>query len=152
MTELQIYLLIAPLLLVAFDGGLAVYARYDAAQMTRPSPAGLSSAPSCRFPSQPTCEIRHTNIHMASTSGAAMSFDRTASKRAINVSLNDDLVRQAKLYTRNLSGTLEELLDDFVTRERARRHDEDAALDRVVGALNAHHAEHGLLSDEFPSL
>ena len=89
---------------------------------------------------------------MASTSGPAMSYDRAASKRAINVSLNDDLVRQAKLYTRNLSGTLEDLLDDFVTRERARRRDEDAALDRVIGALNAFHAEHGLLSDEFPSL
>ena len=52
MTELQIYLLIAPLLLVAFGGGLAVYARYDPEQMTRPSPAGLSSSPSSRF-SQP---------------------------------------------------------------------------------------------------
>ena len=81
-----------------------------------------------------------------------MSYDRTASKRAINVSLNDDLVRQAKLYTRNLSGTLEDLLDDFVTRERARGRDEDAALDRVIGALNAFHAEHGLLSDDFSSL
>ena len=152
MTELQIYLLIAPVLLVAFGGGLAVYARYDAVQMTRPSPAGPGSPPGSRFPSQSACETHNTNIHMASTSGAAMSYDRTASKRAINVSLNDDLVRQAKLYTRNLSGTLEDLLDDFVTRERARRRDEDAALDRVIGALNAFHSEHGLLSDEFPSL
>jgi antitoxin CcdA len=81
-----------------------------------------------------------------------MNYDRTASKRAINVSLNDDLVRQAKLYTRNLSGTLEGLLEEFVTRERARHRDGDAALDRVIGALNAFHAEHGLLSDEFPTL
>jgi antitoxin CcdA len=75
-----------------------------------------------------------------------------ASKRAINVSLNNDLVRQARLYTRNLSGTLEDLLDEFVTRERARRRDEDAALDRVISAFDAFHAEHGLLSDEFSVL
>ena len=81
-----------------------------------------------------------------------MSYDRTASKRAINVTLNDDLVRQARRYTRNLSGTLEDLLGDFITRERARRRDEDAVLDRVIGALNAFHAEHGLLSDEFSGL
>ena len=81
-----------------------------------------------------------------------MSYDRTAPKRAINVSLNGDLVRQARLYTRNLSGTLEDLLGDFIVRERARRRDEDAALDRVVGALNAFHTEHGLLSDEFSGL
>lgn len=81
-----------------------------------------------------------------------MGYDRTASKRAINVSLNEDLVRQAKVFTRNLSGTLEDLLGDFVERERARRRDEDAALDRVIDALNAFHAEHGLLSDEFSGL
>ena len=49
-----------------------------------------------------------------------MGYDRLAPKRPINVSLNDDLVRQARQYTRNLSGTLEDLLGDFVERERAR--------------------------------
>jgi antitoxin CcdA len=91
-------------------------------------------------------------MRMASTSEQAMSYDRTKPKRAINVSLNDDLVRQARLYTRNLSGTLEDLLEDFVMREHARRRDEDAALDRAIGALNAFHAEHGLLADEFSAL
>ncbi len=81
-----------------------------------------------------------------------MGYDRTAPKRAINVSLNDDLVRQARLYTRNLSGTLEDLLQDFVERERVRRRAEDAAVDQVIDGLNAFHKEHGLLSDEFSSL
>lgn len=78
-----------------------------------------------------------------------MGFDRTAPKRAINVTLNDDLVRQASAYSQDLSATLESLLDDFVTREHERRRDKDAALDRVIAAFNAFHAEHGLLSDEF---
>ena len=81
-----------------------------------------------------------------------MGYDRLAPKRAINVSLNDDLVRQARLYTRNLSGTLEDLLGDFVERERARRRDEDRALNQVMDGFSALHREHGLLSDEFSAL
>jgi hypothetical protein len=38
-TELQIYLLITPFVLLAFGGGLAVYARWDAERETRPKPA-----------------------------------------------------------------------------------------------------------------
>jgi antitoxin CcdA len=81
-----------------------------------------------------------------------MGYDRLAPKRAINVSLNDDLVRQARVYTRNLSGTLEDLLGDFVERERARRRDEDALLDQVIEGFSTFHRERGLLSDEFSSL
>ncbi len=81
-----------------------------------------------------------------------VGYDRLAPKRPINVSLNDDLVRQARQYTRNLSGILEDLLGDFVERERARRRDEDRALDRVMDEFGAFHREHGLLSDEFSSL
>ena len=81
-----------------------------------------------------------------------MGYDRLASKRPINVSLNGDLVRQARLYTRNLSGTLEDLLGDFVEREGARRRDEDAVLDQVIDGFGLFHREHGLLSDEFLSL
>ncbi len=81
-----------------------------------------------------------------------MGYDRTAQKRPINVSLNEDLVRQARLFTRNLSGTLEDLLRDFVAHERVRRRAEDAAVDQVIDALDAFHREHGLLSDEFSAL
>ena len=81
-----------------------------------------------------------------------MGYDRSASKRPFNVSLNDDLVRQARLCTRNLSCTIEELLGDFVEREHARRRDEDVAVDRVMDGFGVFHREHGLLSDEFSSL
>jgi antitoxin CcdA len=73
-------------------------------------------------------------------------------KRAINLSLNNELVEQARRYTGNLSGTLEVLLEEFVAREEARRRAEDAALDRVVAAFGEFHARHGLLSDEFSGL
>lgn len=92
-------------------------------------------------------------MHMASPYECVrMGHDRAALKRAINVSLNEDLIRQARLYTRNLSGTLEDLLRDFVAREHERHRQADAALDRVIDALSAFHAEHDLLSDEFSAL
>ncbi len=81
-----------------------------------------------------------------------MRYDQTAPKRAINVSLNEDLVRRACLYTRNFSGTLEDLLRDFVEREHARRQADVTAMDEVIDGLSAFHRAHGLLSDEFPSL
>jgi antitoxin CcdA len=81
-----------------------------------------------------------------------MGYNRAAPKRAINVSLNDDLVRQARLYTRNFSRTLEDLLQDFVERESARRRAEDVVVNQVIDGLNGFHRKRGLLSDEFSSL
>jgi antitoxin CcdA len=76
-------------------------------------------------------------------------YDRNASKRAVNVSLNEDLVRQAKALTRNLSATLEQLLQEFVVSETSRRQAETEKLDRLIDDFNALHRRHGLLSDEF---
>jgi len=81
-----------------------------------------------------------------------LRFDRNAAKRPINISLNEDLVRQARLYTRNLSGTVEDLLKTFVADENARRQVEDARTNRVIDDMNAFHEANGLLSDEFSSL
>ena len=81
-----------------------------------------------------------------------LRFDHNAAKRPINISLNEDLVRQARLYTRNLSGTVEDLLKTFVADENARRQVEDARTNRVIDDMNAFHEANGLLSDEFSSL
>jgi antitoxin CcdA len=81
-----------------------------------------------------------------------MGYDRNAPKRAINVTINADLLTQARAYTRNVSGTLEDLLAGFVEQERARRRAEDARLDRVVEGANRFHAQYGYLSDEFSAL
>lgn len=44
MTELQIYLLLAPFVLLAVCGGLAVYARHDADRVVAGGPARHSAA------------------------------------------------------------------------------------------------------------
>ena len=80
-----------------------------------------------------------------------MGYARSSAKRPTNGSLDENLVREARLLTGNLSGTLEDLLRDFVARERARRAAEDEAVAAVVDDMNAFHRTYGLLSDEFPS-
>jgi antitoxin CcdA len=81
-----------------------------------------------------------------------MGYDRAAPKRATNVSLNQDLLQQARAYTSNLSATLETLLGEFVEAEQQRRRNQDEVIDRVVDGFSALHRAHGLLSDEFNGL
>ena len=85
---------------------------------------------------------------------AAMRMSRSATptRQPVNLSLDPVLVRRAKTLTRNLSGTVEALLADFVAREEAARRAEDARSSRVVAALNGLHAEHGSLADDFSPL
>lgn len=80
------------------------------------------------------------------------TYDRSAPRRAVNLSLNEDLLVRAKAATRNLSSTVEELLADFVHEDQVRRRREDEALAEVIAAVNAAHAEHELLSSEFSDL
>ena len=49
------------------------------------------------------------------------SFNVTARKRPVNLTLNEDLVSQAKSMTANLSGVVESLLSEFVERESRER-------------------------------
>nr|WP_294512380.1 type II toxin-antitoxin system CcdA family antitoxin [uncultured Rhodopila sp.] len=83
---------------------------------------------------------------------APAGYDRSVRRKAVNLSLNTDLVTRAKGLTRNLSGTVEYLLTGFVEQEEARQRASDERLDAVISALDAFHEQHGLLSDDFPSL
>jgi antitoxin CcdA len=74
-----------------------------------------------------------------------------AARRPVNLTLDEDVLREAKALTSNLSATVEQLLTVFVQEERARRREADAALAGVLDALNVFSAKHGLLSDEFPN-
>jgi antitoxin CcdA len=49
------------------------------------------------------------------------SAEKAARKRPVNLTLSEDLVEEAKGVTRNLSGVVESLLADFVSKERGRR-------------------------------
>ena len=88
---------------------------------------------------------------MANTAMSAL-YDRNAPRRAVNLSLNEDLLTQAKRVTKNLSATVEELLAGYLQEEQLRRRAEDKALDQVISALNDFHTRNGFLSDEFSTL
>jgi antitoxin CcdA len=49
------------------------------------------------------------------------SAEKAARKRPVNLTLSEELVAEAKSITRNLSGVVESLLADFVSKERERR-------------------------------
>jgi antitoxin CcdA len=49
------------------------------------------------------------------------SAEKAARKRPVNLTLSEELVAEVKGITRNLSGVVESLLADFVTKERERR-------------------------------
>lgn len=49
------------------------------------------------------------------------SYTSTFRKRPVNLTLSEDLVEEAKGVTDNLSGVVETLLAEFVSKERERR-------------------------------
>ena len=77
---------------------------------------------------------------------------RAARKRPVNLTLNEDLVIQAKSMTDNLSGVVESLLEEFVERERRERLQKMKVVEATVAAWNKFNAESGSIADEYSSL
>ncbi len=48
-------------------------------------------------------------------------------KKPVSMTLSEDLVREARLLTRNLSDTVEQLLCSFVEQEQKRREEDEAS-------------------------
>jgi antitoxin CcdA len=72
-------------------------------------------------------------------------FDPKAAKKACNLSINEDLLRQARELGMNLSQTLEEGIAQRVREAKAEawRRENKAAID----AYNNHVEKHGVWSD-----
>ena len=60
------------------------------------------------------------------------SADTAARKRPVNLTLNEDLVCEAKSLTDNLSAVVESLLAEFVNRERRERLRKSKAAEAAV--------------------
>ena len=63
-------------------------------------------------------------------------YDQQARKRPVNLTLNEDLVLQARTMTDNLSGVVESLLKGFVERENQQRLAEAKALEQTIVTWN----------------
>ena len=58
-------------------------------------------------------------------------------KRPVNLTLNEDLVQEAKVLSGNLAATVEELLTEYVARERNARQERRQAAETSCREWNA---------------
>ncbi|OFZ70935.1 MAG: plasmid maintenance protein CcdB [Betaproteobacteria bacterium RBG_16_58_11] len=80
------------------------------------------------------------------------NYDPQARKRPVNLTLNEDLVLQARTMTNNLSGVVESLLKDFVERKRQQRLAEAQALEATIAIWNDFDSKVGSFADEHSTL
>ncbi|ADV46133.1 type II toxin-antitoxin system CcdA family antitoxin [Nitratifractor salsuginis] len=74
-------------------------------------------------------------------------YDKKASKKATNISLNSDLVRKAKLYGINLSQTLEVALERIVKEKEEKQWRKENRT--AIEVQNRRVEKEGAFSDEF---
>ena len=75
-----------------------------------------------------------------------------ARKRAVNLSLSEDLVVQARALTSNLSGIVESPLADYVEQDRQRRLAKANTTQATIDMWNGFNAKHGSFAAEYSSL
>jgi antitoxin CcdA len=81
-----------------------------------------------------------------------MSSTTRGPKKPVNMTLSEDLVREARTLTRNLSETVEMLLADYVAAEQAKRDEKERRIDESIRLLIEHEQKYGLWGEEFSSL
>lgn len=79
-------------------------------------------------------------------------YDATARKRPVNLTLNEDLVNQARGLTDNLSQVVESLLAEYLATARVQRLAKQRAVESTVKLWNDFNAKSGSISDEYSSL
>lgn len=80
------------------------------------------------------------------------AYNLEARKRPVNLTLNEDLVQQAKGMTDNLSGVVESLLSDFVAQEQKQRLVKAKTLEATIATWNDFNVKSGSFADEYSSL
>ena len=80
------------------------------------------------------------------------TYDREARKRPVNLTLNEDLVVQARGLTDNLSRVVESLLADYVEHERQQCLAKARSLDATIASWNDFNAKRGSFADEYSTL
>jgi antitoxin CcdA len=80
------------------------------------------------------------------------SYNLQARKRPVNLTLNEDLVLQAREMTDNLSGVVESLLADFVEHERQQRFAKAKTVEATMATWNDFNTQLGSFADEHSTL
>jgi len=79
-------------------------------------------------------------------------YDISARKRAVNLTLNEDLVARARSVTTNLSSVVESLLAGFLAQERQKRAGAIEAAKETCAMWNRFYEKHGSPADEYTNL
>jgi len=79
-------------------------------------------------------------------------FDAGARKRPVNLTLNEDLVSQAKSMTDNLSGLVEGLLLEYGSGAHRERLQKSKVVEATVATWNKFNSKSGSIADEYSSL
>jgi antitoxin CcdA len=80
------------------------------------------------------------------------SYNVDARKRAVNLTLNEDLLAQVREVTDNLSSAVESLLAEYLVRERQRRAAQVNVVQSTVALWNSFAAETGSFADDHSTL
>jgi len=80
-----------------------------------------------------------------------MNYVPRGPKKPVNMTLSEDLVRDARALTANLSETVERLLAGFVETERRNSIERQQRVDATIAMLNELYDRHGGL-EEFSQL
>ena len=80
------------------------------------------------------------------------TYNLEARKRPVNLTLNEELVVQARGLTDNLSRVVELLLTDYVENERQQRVAKAGVLEKTVATWNDFNAKRGSFADEHSTL
>jgi antitoxin CcdA len=73
-------------------------------------------------------------------------------KKPVNMTLSEDLVREVRKLTGNLSETVEQLLATFIATERAKHDENERCIDATIKMLNELYDRYGGLGEEFSPL
>ena len=79
-------------------------------------------------------------------------YNTDARKRAVNLTLNEDLLAHVREVTENLSSVVESLLAEYLTKERQRRAAQSKVVEATIALWNQFDDENGSFADDHSTL
>jgi antitoxin CcdA len=96
--------------------------------------------------------VGNMRIERACAGNVKNPYNLEARKRPVDLTLNEDLVQQAKGMTDDLSGAVESLLTEFVAQEQRHRLAKAKALEATIAVWNDFNTRVDSFADEYSFL
>jgi antitoxin CcdA len=82
----------------------------------------------------------------------SLGYNVDARKRAVNLTLNEDLLAHVREMTDNLSSVVESLLAEYLARKRQERAAQSTVVESTVAMWNEFAEENGSFADDHSTL